>query len=73
MASGRCARAKKPSHIEVTPDRLRQTCRRQLVGMMDWRPARAQISSSTTEGRPRKTPPAAAKPRARSPASRTTP
>lgn len=45
--------AKKPSHIEVTPDRLRHRCSFQLVGTIDWRPARAQISSSTTDGRPR--------------------
>ncbi|MCY1525220.1 hypothetical protein D9M68_601920 [compost metagenome] len=46
--------AKKPSHIEVTPDRLRHRCSFQLVGMMDWRPARAQISSRMTDGKPRK-------------------
>src|SRR5690606_5967368 len=45
--------AKNPSHMDVTPDRLRHRCNRQLVGTMDWRAARAHISSSTTDGKPR--------------------
>ncbi|MNI64055.1 hypothetical protein D3C73_1194710 [compost metagenome] len=46
--------AKNPSHIDVTPDRLRHRCSFQLVGTMDWRPARAQSSRRRTEGSPRK-------------------
>ncbi|MNW07726.1 hypothetical protein D3C71_2043900 [compost metagenome] len=45
--------AKKPSHIDVTPDRLRHRCSFQLVGMMDCRPARAHSSKRITEGSPR--------------------
>src|SRR5690606_37905664 len=44
---------KNPSHIDDTPDRLRHRWGRHWRGMMDWRDARAQISSSTTEGSPR--------------------
>ena len=54
VARGRCDRAKKPSHIELTPDTLRQKWIFQLPGMMDWRAVRAHASSSTTDGSPRK-------------------
>lgn len=55
MAVGkvRWASAKKPSHMDVMPLRLRQTCRRQLDGRIVRRVERAQKYSSRTEGMPR--------------------